>query len=190
MSRKRSPKPKKRKRGRKLTAAQAREVFSYDKATGIVRWRVNRRGHSCKGRRAGTVQTNPKTGLQRRQVCFQQRTYLEHRLIWLIVTGKWPRREIDHRNRRPLDNRWTNLRQARPSQNRRNSIARPHNRSGLKWVRTHRPGKFQATVNGVYLGAFGSAEAAHAFAARYAKKKHRKFFNPGTPRAAERGARM
>lgn len=179
----------KRKRSRKLTAARAREVFSYDKLTGIVRWRVNRRGHSCKGRRAGTIGTSKKTGAQRRQICFEKRIYLEHRLIWLLVTGKWPRREIDHRNRKPLDNRWANLRQARGDQNRCNTGARKRNRTGLKWVRTHRPGKFQATVNGVYLGAFRSAEAAHRHAARYARKRHRAFFNSGTPPQRGAGAR-
>lgn len=189
MTRRAAPAKKKR-RSRKLTAAKAREVFSYDKATGIVRWRINRRGHSCKGQRAGTIATNCKTGVKRRQICFEKRVYLEHRLIWLMVTGKWPRREIDHRNGKPLENRWTNLRQATGRQNRYNVAARARNQSGLKWVRTHRPGKYQATVGGVYLGAFGSAEAAHRCAARYARKKHRAFFNPGAPRANSQGVRM
>jgi hypothetical protein len=36
--------------------------------------------------------------------------YLEHRVIWLLVTGVWPEGVIAHVNGDGHDNRWNNLR--------------------------------------------------------------------------------
>jgi len=38
------------------------------------------------------------------------RTYRQHRIIWLMCHGAWPKNEIDHINRNPSDNRIGNLR--------------------------------------------------------------------------------
>lgn len=45
-----------------------------------------------------------------------------HRLAVRLMTGAWPTAEVDHRNRDRSDNRWENIRAARPTDNRVNSV--------------------------------------------------------------------
>jgi hypothetical protein len=42
------------------------------------------------------------------------------RLCWLVYTGDWPEHTIDHIDRDPLNNRWTNLRDVPQSVNNQN----------------------------------------------------------------------
>jgi hypothetical protein len=50
------------------------------------------------------------------------------------MTGQWPKREIDHRNRVRDDNAWDNLREATSRQNKINSALKRSNRSGFRGV--------------------------------------------------------
>lgn len=173
------------KRKRTLTAARAHELFRYVPSTGKVFRRV-RRGHELAGVEVCNV--NPTTGYMRVGVDYA--SYDLHRVIWLMQTGAWPVGEIDHRDRDKLNNRWRNLRDAAKQQNQHNTAARRKNKSGFKWVRSHRPGRFQAFVGHTYLGVFKTALAAHLYAAAYARKQHGKFFNPGRAPGAGKGARL
>lgn len=58
------------------------------------------------------------------EIRFRGRSYLGHRVVWLLYYGTWPRGQIDHRNRKRFDNRIVNLRESnhiRNGQNRRDS---------------------------------------------------------------------
>jgi len=100
--------------------------------------------------------------------------YLQHRLVWLYVHGRWPKDQIDHINGNRSDNRLCNLREATCSQNLMNARAHSHNTSGLKGACKHEPGYWSSVirVNGKnkYLGRFKSPEEAHAVYASAAKK--------------------
>lgn len=50
--------------------------------------------------------------------------YLQHRVIWAIVTGAWPSATIDHIDGDSSNNRWDNLREATLSEQQQNTKAR------------------------------------------------------------------
>jgi hypothetical protein len=59
---------------------------------------------------------------------------MEHRAIWLYMTGELPDREIDHIDLNKTNNRWSNLRLATHGQNSSNRPAQSNNSIGLKGI--------------------------------------------------------
>ena len=101
--------------------------FDYDASTGKLWHRRNGREAGCKFRA-----TNGNT--QYRSLGFEGKSYLVHRLIWMMVHGVWPIGHMDHMNGDGLDNRLSNLRVATPAQNQANSNMQKNNTSGYKGV--------------------------------------------------------
>jgi HNH endonuclease len=71
------------------------------------------------GRRAGRTSIRD-DGSKVRTIKLQQRDYIESRVAWFYMTGSWPTVEIDHKDTDPLNNKWSNLREATSSQNKWN----------------------------------------------------------------------
>lgn len=96
------------------------------------------------------------------------------------MTGSWPKREIDHANRVPSDDRWKNLREASRSQQNQNQV-RP-NKTGFKNVSPDKK-KFVSYINldgkRTYLGRFDTAAEAHAAYVRKARELFGEFHCPG-----------
>ena len=154
----------------KLTASRLRALLSYEPGNGVFTWRVDGGGrYQRKGARAGTI-----NGKGYRQVCIDRSIYLCARLAVPWMTGRWPRKLVDHRNCIKSDDRWDNLRDATHSQNGANS----HARKGCKGVIRTR-GKYEARIKvnyrNIYLGRFDSAERAHAVYAAAAEKHFGEF---------------
>lgn len=88
---------------------------------------------------------------------------LAHRLAWFLVTGKWPKHEIDHVDRNGANNTWLNLREATHAQNGQNRKG-PLAKSGVKGVDLLSDGRFQARLKHkqkfVFLGIFDTLEEA------------------------------
>lgn len=124
-------KPVRRTKTREVTAQRLREVLTYDPVVGRLTWlpRPGCARSDRSGLRAGTVRKDGYRGVSVDRV-----NLLEHLAIWCLVTGRWPRHEIDHRNRIRDDNRWCNLREATPKQNKENSTLRRDNKLGVKGV--------------------------------------------------------
>lgn len=161
-----------------ITADQARELFDYDSVTGVLTrkpcrgtcWKPFAITHSRDDRGRGYLKTS-----------VQKRSYLVHRLVWLIVHGDWPTHEIDHINRDAGDNRIENLRDVPRKVNlaNRKSWAKPkpakQERKGpIGWVEKDPSSavlpyraRFQQDGQRINLGRFTTPEEARAALAAF-----------------------
>lgn len=149
---------------RKATRHTLKEVcreLRYDPETGLHWWLIARQKRRLDVP-AGSV--NPtRRGRLYRVITIDGRGYYAQVLAWLMMTGKWPERQVDHIGD-STDNRWSNLRLATQSEN--NMGARPI-RPGLTGASFHkRSGLWQAYIKKdgkqISLGYFKTAEEAHA----------------------------
>lgn len=168
--------------------AYMRECFTYNKRTGVLRWKVRPESHfvrksSCaniNGRCAGKVAGSFDHGYLRVSVAFMGvvRRYYVHRIAWCIVTGAWPELLVDHKDLNGQNNRWRNLRHATYAQNTVNSRARSTNLLGIKGVSAKRK-KFAAQIDhgGTHrhLGVFSTPEEAGAAYLAAASEAHGEF---------------
>lgn len=137
------------------------DVIDYDAATGVFRWRADRRNGAKAGDPAGYLD---ECGYRRIQI--DGRTYKAHRLALLIVNGKEPTQQVDHINGDKGDNRLCNLREVSNAENQQNvRKPRSNNKSGVLGVMRTRGNRYAAHIwsGGAqrYLGTFDSAEMAH-----------------------------
>lgn len=144
-----------------ITYEEVSVALSYDRETGHFRWRLPRYRVSA-GQIAGCLTDDGYW-----VITFARKTLKAHRLAWLLDTGSWPTRHIDHINGVRSDNRIANLREATASENRLNAIRRSDSKTGVKGVtRPANCNRWQAKigVNGqrIHLGYFKTIEEARA----------------------------
>lgn len=116
-----------------ITSEIANSLFWHDDVDGVLRWKFSSPKFK-KGDVAGTNTSSPACHTEYRQVGLFGEIYKAHRIIWLMRTGKFPDHYIDHIDGNGLNNRWSNLREATPSQNMMNQRLRNDNTSGVKGV--------------------------------------------------------
>lgn len=152
-----------------LTQEYLKSVVKYNPENGEFTWLFRFRITNDKniGDRAETLH---KKGYF--QVSIKSRTYLAHRLAWFYMTGKWPEKEIDHKDTDKLNNRWSNLREATASENMRNRKVKSDNRTGVKGVCVAPNGKFRVYLQ---LGTFDTLEEAKRVYDEAALKLHGEF---------------
>lgn len=149
-----------------VSLQRLRQVLDYNPATGAFIWSETLSSRAPAGSRAGSLDSQGRI-----QIRIDGRAYRAHRLAWLLITGDWPTREIDHRNGACADNRFDNLRDVGHRVNLENQ-RRPKktNALGLLGVSPYqkRGGKryFRARITVLgkaqTLGYFKTPEAAHA----------------------------
>lgn len=154
---------------RDLSADYVRELFTYDSVSGDLRWAKPRQGIRIGQRAGNTCPRGYKT------VVIDYRKYQVHRIIWLWVHGAWPTHEIDHRDRNASNNALRNLRDATRSNNFANKAAHSNKIGGLKGAYyDKRRGTWFSSIckdyTKMYLGAFNTAEEAHAAYVAAAKR--------------------
>lgn len=157
-----------------LSFAKASSEFRYNAKTGLLWWRKPRQGrrpNAPAGRRRDNRHVT---------VSLDRKAYQVPHIIWLLKTGKWPSKQIDHKNTVRWDNRWNNLREATGTQNHANSSRRRDNTSGFKGVSWHAPRKkWRARVmverKEIHLGLFNSKRLACAAYIKAAKKHFGEF---------------
>lgn len=147
-----------------LTASRLRDVLDYDPSTGLFTCRVSRGGRG--GGRIGSAVGKKRAKDGYVVMMIDGKTYAAHRLAHLWMTGEWPPNCVDHINRQPDDNRWSNLRCATVEQNLANLVRtrNPKRDADLpRGVYRISSGRFQAQYGkGGYIGLFDSAEEASA----------------------------
>lgn len=152
----------------KPTPAVIRKNLRYDPATGLLWW-IAPFVHRRMDRPVGVLDSRGYLVVK-----FFGRMFKAHRLAYVLMMGRWPRKHMDHMNGCPADNRWKNLRLATGTQNRANSIVHKNNTSRLKGAHVSAHGGWQSAIKvnrkSIYLGHFSTPEAAHAAYIVAAKK--------------------
>ncbi len=158
-----------------LLRAYALQNLNYNPETGLLTW-ANQ-----------TIQNQFLIGRTERSInsrgyyliSLQCKSYLVHRIVWLMTYGSWPE-FIDHVNRVRTDNRIENLREATRMQNCRNKGAYKKKSGLLPGVSNH-SGKYRARIRVnrrlIVIGNFQTQELAHS-AYNDARQKHFAEFSP------------
>lgn len=145
-----------------ITAEKLREITNYDADAGGLTWKVMLNARGPVGATVGNL--IPK-GYRQTQM-FGNKYYI-HRLVWLYVTGSWPKMELDHIDGKRANNRFENPREATVSENQQNRKKAQAN-SILGVLGVSRNGRFgyRAIIKcgNVFrhIGTFRTSEAAHA----------------------------
>lgn len=144
-----------------ITAQQAKEVLRLE--GGSLFWKP--RGSpwfdaKMSNKEAGTLREDGYLHIR-----LNGKSYLAHRLVWLITYGEFPALPLDHINRDRKDNRPENLREVYPIENSWNTGLFKNNSTGGKGVTWDaKSNKYRARIssNGIRksLGSFDTLEAA------------------------------
>lgn len=111
-----------------LKADDLRRELAYNPKTGKFTW--------LKVKYPRKRQAGSKSG-RHWVIGFRGVEYKAHRLAFLLMTGKWPQHYVDHIDRNPLNNKWSNLRDVTHSVNCRNRKLQWNNTSGQAGVQKH-----------------------------------------------------
>jgi hypothetical protein len=167
-----------------------RTCFTYDPEQGELRWKSRPRNHFSDQRswgiwntkNAGTKAGSTNPG-RHREVGVNRVNYMEHRVIFKLMTGAEPPESIDHIDGNPLNNRWSNLRPATHQEQKWNVKLRSDNTSGYRGVHRMKK-KWSARINihGEYrtLGCFATPEEASSAYELAARELHGKFYRGQT----------
>lgn len=152
-----------------------KSVLDYNLETGVFTWKYrNDVPKEWNTRRAGSIagRTDKRGYIT---ITIYKRHFYAHRLAWLWMTGECPYDDVDHRDRNPSNNKWSNLRRGSRTQNHGNRAISPKNTSGFKGVSLFkRDGTWrsQIQINGenIHLGYYLTPEKAHEVYMKAAKK--------------------
>ncbi len=163
-----------------LSLKRLNSLLSYDPKTGQMRWLSKTSPAHMVGIGSLAGSKDAKGYLR---IMIDGRRYGVHQLAWVISTGKWAKRHVDHINGVKGDNRLLNLREATDSQNKANGGAYKGSLSGIKgaYYEPQRTSykKWRAVIRKggklKHLGYFATPEEANAAFAAAATKLHGEF---------------
>lgn len=101
------------------TAEQIRTLLDYNKETGAIKHLNRVAGHKDVGDDAGWIEVCGRGKNEYRRIRIggaEGKVFYAHALVWLHVTGEWPKKQISFKDGDGLNLRWSNLKeQARPN---------------------------------------------------------------------------
>ena len=136
-----------------LRYEEVARLFTYDRETGVLYWRIRNGNHTRRNYVAGSI---------------KGKNYMEHRIIMMLCFGHIPENaEIDHINHVRNDNRLFNLRFVTGSENSKNKSVSSRSTTGVTGVhfsKTRKKYVAQIKVNrkAMHLGMFETLEEAAA----------------------------
>lgn len=170
-----------------ITYEEAKELFTYDREIGIIKWRKRVSNRQRKNLVAGCTSRDGYTYIR-----FKGKLYGAHRIAMLLAYGFCDDvLHVDHINHVRNDNRLANIRFVTRSDNQRNQSMSSRNTTGVTGVYYHKPTrKYMASirVDGVqiHLGLFATIEEAakvrkaaeikYNFNANHGKNKNKGYY--------------
>lgn len=147
-----------------ITFEKAKELFTYDRETGVIKWRKRFNGRQRADLVAGSQRKDDADGYI--QIGIKGKLYPAHRIAMLLSYGFYgDGLEVDHINHIRNDNRLSNLRFVTITGNRRNQSISSRNTSGVTGVYYYKAKrKYVAQIKvdsvNIYLGLFATLEEA------------------------------
>lgn len=143
-----------------LTHERLLHLLHYDPVTGLFTWMNPQSKKMRRGEPAGGVMADGYLRIKIDGV-----GYRAHRLAIFYMTGTMPAEEIDHKNRKRLDNKWGNLREASHQENQCNRSLTRANTSGVvgvSWDKRRKKWAAQIKIvgRGKLLGRYDTLEEA------------------------------
>lgn len=138
-----------------IDAIKLRERIQYNPETGNWIWLRSNRG-GWNGRPAGSLDAKGYWIIK-----IDGQSYKASRLAYLYMTGEWPPNEMDHKDRQPWNDAWTNL---QPATRTENNLNRDYTgASGHKGVYKHASNnRYCAQYDNIYIGSYKTIEEAAA----------------------------
>jgi len=142
----------------KISYDELMKILCYDPETGDFSWKISKQGIK-KGRPVGFFNQGYK------RIGINGKEYPASHLAWLIIYGRWPIGDVEHKDLNRSNNKISNLREATRSQNMANGSLQSNNKSGYRgvfWRKGRRNWVATITVNGKthWLGSFKVKEDA------------------------------
>lgn len=161
---------------KKLTHEYLKNILKYNPNTGDWIWLITKNNNSAlKNQKAGTINS-----VGYRVICIDKKFYLSSRLAWFYMTGKWPLKQMDHKDTNRSNDIWDNLRLATNGQNTCNQKIRIDNKTGTKGVFFRKDTKkysVRVTIDNkkINLGCYNTLEEARAVRQKAANNFHGEF---------------
>lgn len=145
-----------------ISQSKLKKLYDYNPKSGKLIYKINCPPKGLIGNEAGWIN---KRGY--RKISINGNEFPAHKIVWLFMTGYYPKEDIDHIDRVRSNNAWKNLRLATRSNNLKNQGLKPNNKSGYKGVTSRGNShsvRLRVNKQRISFGPFCTAkEAAHFY---------------------------
>lgn len=104
-------------------------ILSYNPITGHMIWKEDRVANKVQGCIAGSLSTQGYI-----TISIDGANFRAQRLIWLYMTGDWPKGDVHHKDGNKVNNKWQNLELLNRSNHKKIGSIRSDNKTGVVGV--------------------------------------------------------